>query len=83
MRAISFTGSPTSSRSLNLRARIAKRLATRYCDRMTADLDEALAWVGEAQRSRTALSVGLVGNIADVLPERIGRGTVRHVRAQE
>jgi urocanate hydratase len=61
------------------RARIAKRLATRYCDRMTADLDEALAWVGEAQRSRTALSVGLVGNIADVLPELARRGVVPDV----
>jgi len=55
-------------------ARIEKRLATGYCDRMTADLDEALDWVAEAQRSRTALSVGLVGNAAEVHPELVRRG---------
>jgi urocanate hydratase len=55
-------------------ARIEKRLATGYCDRMTADLDEALDWVVEAQRSRTALSVGLVGNAAEVHPELVRRG---------
>jgi urocanate hydratase len=60
-------------------ARIEKRLATRYCDRMTGSLDEALAWVGEAQRSGVALSVGLVGNTADVLPELVRRGVTPDV----
>jgi urocanate hydratase len=60
-------------------ARIEKRLATRYCDRMTRDLDEALAWLGTAQRSGSALSVGLVGNTADVLPELVRRGVVPDV----
>jgi urocanate hydratase len=60
-------------------ARIEKRLATRYCDRMTRDLDEALAWLGTAQRAGSALSVGLVGNTADVLPELVRRGVVPHV----
>jgi urocanate hydratase len=55
-------------------ARIEKRLATGYCDRMTDSLDEALAWVNEARASKTALSVGLVGNAADVLPELVARG---------
>jgi urocanate hydratase len=55
-------------------ARIEKRLATGYCDRMTESLDEALAWVNEARASKTALSVGLVGNAADVLPELVARG---------
>ncbi len=54
-------------------ARIERRLKTRYCDRMTADLDEALAWVLAARERGEALSVGLVGNIADVLPELIKR----------
>ena len=54
-------------------ARIEKRLATGYCDRMTASLDEALAWINEARRTRQALSVGLVGNAADVLPELVCR----------
>ncbi|MGD8319334.1 MAG: urocanate hydratase [Gemmatimonadota bacterium] len=55
-------------------ARIQRRLDTRYCDRMTDDLDEALAWVREATGSGTALSVGLVGNCAEVLPELVRRG---------
>ncbi len=60
-------------------SRIEKRLATGYLDRMTHVLDEALAWVAEAQRTGTALSVGLVGNAADVLPELLRRGVVPDV----
>ena len=60
-------------------ARIEKRLATGYCDRMTESLDEALAWIGEAKASKTALSVGLVGNAADVLPELVSRGVTPDV----
>jgi urocanate hydratase len=55
-------------------ARIEKRLATGYCDRMTSSLDEALEWVNEARASKTALSIGLVGNAADILPELVARG---------
>ena len=54
--------------------RIDKRLATRYCDRSTASLDEALAWLTEAQAAKRALSVALLGNAADVLPELVRRG---------
>ncbi|MBM3306713.1 MAG: urocanate hydratase [Candidatus Eisenbacteria bacterium] len=54
--------------------RIRKRLATAYCDTMVEDLDEALGLVDGAVRSRRALSVGLVGNCADVLPELARRG---------
>ena len=56
-------------------SRIDKRLATGYCDRKTSKLAEALAWIDEAIVSRKALSVGLVGNAAEVLPElvRLGR----------
>ncbi len=54
--------------------RIEKRLRTGYCDRMSHDLDEALAMVEEAARRREALSVGLVGNCAEVLPELVRRG---------
>ena len=56
--------------------RIRRRIETRYCDRMTADLDEAVAWVREAARAGEALSVGLVGNCAEVLPEMLRRGIV-------
>jgi urocanate hydratase len=55
-------------------ARINKRIATRYCDRRTADLDEALRWIDDARRRGVALSVGLVGNTATVLPELVRRG---------
>jgi urocanate hydratase len=55
-------------------ARIRRRLDTRYCDRMTADLDQALGWVHDATTARDALSIGLVGNCAEVLPELVRRG---------
>jgi urocanate hydratase len=60
-------------------ARIDKRLATGYCDRKTASLDEALAWIREAVDGKRALSVGLVGNAADVLPELARRNVVPDV----
>jgi urocanate hydratase len=55
-------------------ARIERRIQTGYCDRMTHDLDEALAWVREATEARTPLSIGLAGNCAEVLPELVRRG---------
>lgn len=48
-------------------ARIQKRLDTRYLDRMTHDYQEAVQWVLEAKEKGQALSVGLVGDIGDVL----------------
>jgi len=56
------------------RERIKKRLDTGYCDRMTDNLDEALALADEAKVAGEPLSIGLVGNCADVLPELVGRG---------
>jgi urocanate hydratase len=49
--------------------RIEKRLATRYIDRMTHDYEEAKAWIMEAKSAGRAISVGLVGNIGDVLQQ--------------
>jgi urocanate hydratase len=57
-------------------AKIARRIETGYCDRMTASLDEALQWVRTAQRERAALSIGLAGNCADVLPELVHRRVI-------
>ena len=54
--------------------RVRRRLATRYLDRATASLDEALVWCEDARRQRRALSVGLVGNCAEVLPALVRRG---------
>jgi urocanate hydratase len=60
-------------------ARIQRRLQTGYLDRMTGSLDEALRLVLEAKRDRRALSVGLVGNAAEVVPEIVRRGIVPDV----
>ncbi|GLR82021.1 urocanate hydratase (plasmid) [Azospirillum oryzae] len=48
---------------------IEMRIRTGYLDRHTADLDEALAWINEACAKGEAISVGLLGNAADVFPE--------------
>ncbi len=54
--------------------RIEKRLRTRYLDRLAGSLDEALAILDDARRTRAAVSVALVGNAAEVLPELVRRG---------
>ncbi len=59
--------------------RIERRIQTRYCDRMSHDLDEALRWTLEAKEAGRALSVGLVGNCAQVLPELVRRGVTPDV----
>jgi urocanate hydratase len=54
--------------------RIEKRLATRYLDRRARTLDEALAWLEEAKRAGRPLSIGLLGNAADVFADLVERG---------
>lgn len=53
--------------------RIEKRLQTRYLDKSTTDLDEALDWINQASVSKQAISVGLLGNAADIYPELLRR----------
>ncbi|MFL5530199.1 MAG: urocanate hydratase, partial [Gemmatimonadaceae bacterium] len=53
--------------------RIEKRLATRYLDRRARSLDEALELISSASRSGEAISIGLLGNAADVMPELVRR----------
>jgi urocanate hydratase len=55
-------------------ARLERRVANRYLDVVAADLDDALRRCLAAKRDRTALSVGLAGNCATVLPEILRRG---------
>ncbi|MGA9162775.1 MAG: urocanate hydratase [Actinomycetota bacterium] len=55
-------------------ARIERRIKTRYLDRETDDLDEALGWVDEARSAREAVSIGLVGNCAEILPRLLANG---------
>jgi urocanate hydratase len=56
--------------------RIKKRLKTGYCDFMVTTLDEALRILKNAIRKKENVSVGLVGNCADVIPELAERGVV-------
>ena len=60
-------------------SRIQKRLDTRYINIWARDIDEALALVLEAKTNRTALSVGVLGNAAEILPELLRRGHVPDV----
>src|SRR6202453_3471555 len=55
-------------------ARLERRVANRYLDVVATDLDDALRRCLAAKRDRTALSVGLAGNCATVLPELLRRG---------
>ncbi|HEV3436876.1 MAG TPA: urocanate hydratase [Gemmata sp.] len=59
--------------------RIDFRLRTRYLDQKATDLDEALARIREATAAGKALSVGLLGNAADVCSELVARGIVPDV----
>jgi urocanate hydratase len=61
------------------RDRIAKRISTGYCDRMTSDLDDALNIINESRSKGEAMSVGLIGNCADILPELNRRNIVPDV----
>lgn len=56
-------------------SRIEKRLQSGYCDKIAWSLDEAL----EILKDRPAISVGLVGNCAEILPEMVRRGIVPDV----
>jgi urocanate hydratase len=55
-------------------ARIEKRLKSGYCDQIAWSLDEALRILDQARKDRKSISVGLVGNCADILPELVRRG---------
>jgi urocanate hydratase len=55
-------------------SRIEMRLKTGYLDKQSSDLDEALAMIEEACAKKQAVSVGLLGNAADVFPELVRRG---------
>jgi urocanate hydratase len=56
------------------RERIERRIETGYLDEPAASLDDALARLDAARRERRPLSVGLLGNAAEVLPELVRRG---------
>ncbi len=56
--------------------RIQRRLETKYLDKSTESLDEAVEWAHEAMNANTPLSIGLQGNAADLVPEFAKRGII-------
>ncbi len=56
------------------KAKIERKIREKYCDLLVESLDEALKLVDEYKARREAVSIGLVGNCADVLPELVKRG---------
>lgn len=61
------------------RWRAERRLRTGYLDRIADNVEEAMTWVEEAVKAEQPLSVGLIGNAAEVLPELVERGVVPDV----
>src|SRR5690349_1848789 len=64
-------------------ARAERRVASGYADRVTRSLDEALAWTREACAARRPLSVGLIANAAEAIPELLKRGVVPDVATDQ
>src|SRR6058998_1533764 len=60
-------------------SRIEMRLKTRYLDRSARDLDEALAIIADACAKRSPISVGLLGNAAEILSELVRRNAKPHL----
>lgn len=61
------------------KSRIQKRIDTGYCDVITENLDEALKIILEAKENKKAISVGLIGNAGEVLPEILKKGIIPDV----
>jgi urocanate hydratase len=60
-------------------SRIEMRIRTGYCDKWTANIDEAIAWIDDAKAKKEALSVALLGNAAEIEPELVKRGWIPDV----
>jgi urocanate hydratase len=60
-------------------SRIDKRITTGYCDRKSSDVDEALGWIRDAVATKRPLSVGLLGNAAELLPRFVRDGVIPDV----
>ena len=56
--------------------RIQQKIDEGYCNRLTDNLDEALIWINEAKKNKTPLSVGLIGNAAEIEPELVRRNII-------
>ena len=64
-------------------ARAERRVASGYCDRVTPALEEALAWCREAVAAKRPLSVGLIGNAAELIPVLLERGVIPDVATDQ
>ena len=56
--------------------RIKRRIDTNYLDRSTEDINEAILWAKKAIKDKTPLSIGLLGNAADIIPEFVDRNII-------
>jgi urocanate hydratase len=56
--------------------RIERRLQTKYLDKATQSLDEAISWARAAKSALEAVSIGLLGNAAEVLPKMVAMGFI-------
>lgn len=59
--------------------RAKRRVETRYCDKVTSDLKEAVNWALEAKKQGEALSIGLIANAAEVFPTLLEQGLIPDV----
>ncbi|MFO7619028.1 MAG: urocanate hydratase [Thermoplasmata archaeon] len=60
-------------------SRIRRRLGAGFCDYMTHDFKEAMEMVNNSVKEKKAVSIGLVGNCADILPEMLRKGMIPDV----
>ena len=63
--------------------RAQRRIETGYCDKLAHSLDEALAWCREAMAAKQPLSVALVGNAAEMVPQLFERGVIPDVATDQ
>ena len=73
--AVSMAGGVSINIEIDPR-RIQRRLETKYLDKSTDSLDKALEWAQDAMNSKTPLSIGLLGNAADLVPEFANQGII-------
>ena len=65
------------------RSRIERRIQSGYCDRVCDDLEETLRMCGKALKEKAPLSVGLVGNAAQVIPDLLRRGVIPDIMTDQ
>ncbi len=65
------------------RWRAERRLRLRQVDRLSDDLEEAMTWAEEARANGTPLSIALIGNAAEILPEMLRRGVLPDVATDQ